>query len=661
MYTMEKMNIETLYDLKNVSQPHAYGDMVFYLETQMDKEENTYVTHLYSIHIHTKKRKKWGDQGTVQTALALSPNGKWLAYLSNGTTDKKMQIMVMPLDGGSAIQLTTEAEGVSDYQWTSNSAALYYETSNKQEVNTKEKESSKKESSEKEKPMPTVIDKLTYKLDGAGKIPQDHTYSVKKVTLASKVTEDLLVLDRPVQVKYVSQDESYLILSDKIDVADEWTYGRTVYWHDVSSGTTRSLTSSIPKGNFDFGAMSDTEEYLLLVGHDFEYAFVTQTKVYGYDVKTHQLVCLTKSLDAEVSDALVGDFQQNVKGMDVAWLTEEEFLFPATKDGKIQLYIGDLQGNTSLVYDQRLHITDGSLSQDRKQLAVTYSTLTNPSELALLDLDTKELRSLYNPNDTLLSTVTLAKPEMFWYKGADEWDIQGWYVPPVEAKEEHPAILYIHGGPQVSYGETFFHEMQVHAANGYGVLMLNPRGGNGYGQDFVKSILGDYGNKDFKDLMIGTDVVLERYPRIDPKELYVAGGSYGGFMTNWAVTHTNRFKRAITQRSISNWISFYGTSDVGAFFVEFQLQRDLSDWEGLWAMSPLAHASSATTPILIIHSEEDLRCPLEQGEQFYIAMKKNNVETKLVLFPQSNHGLSRSGLPHLRMQRLEHIVNWLAR
>lgn len=657
------MSIETLYDLKNVSQPHVHGDRVFYLETQMDKEENAYVTHLYSIHTHTKERKKWGDHGTVQTALALSPNGKWLAYLSNGTTDKKMQIMAMPLDGGSAIQLTTETEGVSTYHWTSNSAAFYYETSNKQEghtaADTKDTKEAK-ESNEKEKPMPSVIDKLAYKLDGKGKIPQDRTYNVKKITLSSKKTEEILALDRPVQVKYVSKDESYLILSDEIDEADEWTYGRTVYWHDVSSGTTRSLTSSIPKGNFDFGAMSDTEEYLLLVGHDFEYAFVTQTKVYGYDVKTHQLACLTKSLEAEVSDALVGDFQQQVKGIGLAWLTEEEFLFPATKDGKIQLYTGDRQGNTTLIYDQRLHITDGSLTQDKKQLAITYSTLTNPSELALLDLSTKELRSLYNPNDTLLSTVTLAKPEMFWYKGADEWDIQGWYVPPVEAKEEHPAILYIHGGPQVSYGETFFHEMQVHAANGYGVLMLNPRGGNGYGQDFVKSILGDYGNKDFKDLMIGTDVVLEKYPNINPKELYIAGGSYGGFMTNWAVTHTNRFKRAITQRSISNWISFYGTSDVGAFFVEFQLQRDLSDWEGLWAMSPLAYASNAATPILIIHSEKDLRCPLEQGEQFYIAMKKNNVETKLVLFPQSNHGLSRSGLPHLRMQRLEHIVNWLA-
>src|SRR5699024_8193576 len=134
----------------------------------------------------------------------------------------------------------------------------------------------------------------------------------------------------------------------------------------------------------------------------------------------------------------------------------------------------------------------------------------------------------------------------------------------------------------------------------YGVILLNPRGGNGYGQSFVSSILGDYGHKDYEDLMLGTTHVLNEHPEIDSSRLYVAGGSYGGFMTNWIVGHTDRFRAAISQRSISNWISFYGTSDIGAFFVEFQLQRDLSDVEGLWKMSPLAYAHQAKTPLLLM-------------------------------------------------------------
>ena len=239
-----------------------------------------------------------------------------------------------------------------------------------------------------------------------------------------------------------------------------------------------------------------------------------------------------------------------------------------------------------------------------------------------------------------------------------DWAIQGWYMSPIDAKENHPAVLYIHGGPQVSYGETFFHEMQALASAGYGVILLNPRGGSGYGQEFVASILDNYGDEDYQDLMNGLDVVLENHPEIDADNLYVAGGSYGGFMTNWMVTHTDRFKAAVTQRSISNWISFYGASDIGPSFVEYQLGRDLSQADELWQMSPLAHAANAKTPLLVIHGEEDLRCPLEQGQQMYIAMKKQRVETRLVTFPKSSHGLSRNGLPNLRIERLDEIADW---
>jgi Dipeptidyl aminopeptidases/acylaminoacyl-peptidases len=175
--------------------------------------------------------------------------------------------------------------------------------------------------------------------------------------------------------------------------------------------------------------------------------------------------------------------------------------------------------------------------------------------------------------------------------------------------------------------------MQALAGAGYGVIMLNPRGGSGYGQEFVASILDNYGDEDYQDLMNGTDYVLENYPSIDSERVYVAGGSYGGFMTNWMVTHTDRFKAAVTQRCISNWISFYGTSDIGPAFVEFQLGRDLSDMEELWKMSPLAHAENAKTPLLVLHGEEDYRCPQEQGEQMYIAMKKAKSRYTLCYFP----------------------------
>ncbi|AZP03925.1 S9 family peptidase [Jeotgalibaca ciconiae] len=649
----EKLSMESLFDLKSLSQPVAWGDLIFYIETTPNKEENSYHSTIYSIDRVTKERRKWGDGGTRQVGLKVSPNKKYLSYLSNNNKEKKMQVMLMPLDGGSAFALTDEKEGVSNYLWMNNSASIYYQTT---ELNEKEDD---KVPAEKKLPTPTEINKLTYKLDGMGILPQDRTYFIKKISVATEDVQTIMKEEHPIRLSYVSNDERYLLFGDDLDPEDEWSYGSTIYYYDLSSKEKRSLTTSIPKGSFYFGSMSDKEDYLLLLGNGFEHAFVSLNKVYGYDMKDHKLTCLTDELDIEVSDTIVADFQQGASGIPLTWLNEDEFLFSATYHGKIQLYKGNRQGETQILFDRQMHLTDGYYVEGTSEFITTFSTLTITSELGVINLETAELEIIYQPNKKYFETHEVIEPERFWYKGADQWDIQGWYLPPVEKRPNHPAVLYVHGGPQVCYGESFFHEMQVLAADGYGVIMLNPRGGNGYGQEFVASILGDYGNKDYEDLMLGTTHVLNEHPEIDASHLYVAGGSYGGFMTNWIVGHTDRFRAAISQRSISNWISFYGTSDIGAFFVEFQLQRDLSDMEGLWKMSPLAYAKNAKIPILMMHSDQDLRCPMEQAEQFYVAMKKNDVDTKLITFPQSNHGLSRNGLPNLRMKRFDAMMDWL--
>ena len=162
------------------------------------------------------------------------------------------------------------------------------------------------------------------------------------------------------------------------------------------------------------------------------------------------------------------------------------------------------------------------------------------------------------------------------------------------------------------------------------------------------------------DVLAALEAAIAEVDWIDADRLGVTGGSYGGFMTNWIVGHTDRFCAAVTQRSISNWISFYGTSDIGPAFVKFQLLRELDETEGLWKMSPLAYASQVKTPTLVLHGENDLRCPQEQGQQFYMALQRQGVDTKLMLFPQSSHGLSRNGLPNLRIERLQAISEWLA-
>lgn len=642
---MEKITKESLFDLKSIAQPIQYGNQVFYIENSMNQEKNCYESNIFSYHLKTGERLVWGNDGDSVNSLKLSPNKKYLSFLAYDT-NKKQQIMLMPLTGGRAFSLTDEKEGVSSYLWNDTGSTLYFQTSEIPE-------------NKKENDFPTSKSwtKLSYKLDGAGLIPEDKIYQVKKIEVSLE-EKSQLVLEKQhgFSLNHIAKDESFILITDDLDANDEWEYGSTVYYYDLKDKHSYSLTKDIPQGSFSFGTIKN-DSMCLLVGNDFTHGFVTQDKMYLYDLKKAELTCLTQEEDLQVGDGLISDFQQKNNGVLIDWLSEESFIFPVTEHGKIVLYKGNLSGDIEELFNQRVHLTDGILIDDSSMI-VTYSTLTNPSCLGLLDLKEKELTELYNPNQTFLEKIKLSTPEMFWYTGARDWKIQGWYLPPVEKKNNHKAILYIHGGPQVAYGESFFHEMQVHAANGYGVILLNPRGGQGYGQEFVKSILGDYGNEDYEDLMLGLDYCLTEYSEIDKNQVYVAGGSYGGFMTNWIVGHTNRFKAAVTQRSISNWLSFYGTSDIGPFFVKYQLQRELKDASSLWEMSPLSHAHKAKTPLLVLHGEEDLRCPQEQGEQIYTAMKKNKIPTKMVVYPESSHGLSRQGLPNLRMNRIQEIVDW---
>lgn len=648
---MEKITNESLFDLKSVSQPVVVGNQAFYLETTMNKEDNKYVSSIYRVDLDTKERTLFGDTGSMNTSLQISPDKKKLSYLSNNTKDEKVQLVTIPLTGGSATQVTHEENGISNYFWLDDSQTIYYQTT--VEVEKEEAEESS------DFPEKTVITKLNYKMDSRGITPEDRLYQIKKVTIGNEEPELVHEEDRSLSLGYVAKDESYLLYFDQLDPDDEWVYGGSMYKFDIETKNVELLTEEVPGGSFGFDLANEAEDYFIFTGNDFEYKFVTDNHVYGYDLPNKKLTDLTPDLPFGVGDTLVDDFQQNTGGENVWWLEDgKTFLFKTTEHGKVTLYKGSKSGGVEKVFDEDIHITGLDLLDDTNQAVITYSTLTRPSVVASLDLKTSTVTDLYDPNEAYFEKVTVTQPERFWYKSARDWDVQGWYVPPVDAKPNHPAILYIHGGPQVSYGETFFHEMQALSSKGYGVILINPRGGSGYGQDFVASILNNYGDEDYQDLMNGTDFVLENHPEIDSDNLYVVGGSYGGFMTNWIVTQTDRFKAAVTQRSISNWLSFYGTSDIGPAFVEFQLGRDLSDAEGLWQMSPLAHTENANTPLLVIHGEDDLRCPLEQGQQMYIAMKKQRVDTRFVTFPKSSHGLSRNGLPNLRLERLEEIVQW---
>lgn len=280
-------------------------------------------------------------------------------------------------------------------------------------------------------------------------------------------------------------------------------------------------------------------------------------------------------------------------------------------------------------------------------------------EIYQLNLQENKQLQVTRFNQSILKNKYIASPKEIVYKAANHV-VKGFVLYPkdFDAKNSYPAILDIHGGPKTVYGKVYYHEMQYWASQGYFVFYANPRGSDGKGDAFA-DIRGRYGTIDYEDLMNFTDLVLEKTPQINPKKVYVTGGSYGGFMTNWIVGHTDRFKAAVTQRSISNWLSFHGTSDIGFYFSKDQTDgHPLTDMDKLYEQSPIKYTRNVKTPLLFIHSDQDYRCPIEQAMQFFTLLKEQGLDTKLVWFKGETHELSRSGKPQARIKRLSEITQW---
>jgi dipeptidyl aminopeptidase/acylaminoacyl peptidase len=344
-------------------------------------------------------------------------------------------------------------------------------------------------------------------------------------------------------------------------------------------------------------------------------------------------------------------------------------------DGKSLYFQAGVKGETHLF---RINIGSKSIDQvtsgpravrgidfnwPSKTMVYLVNDFKHLDDLYVADVSGRNERKLTNFNDALWKQLELADVERFSYKSADDWTVDGFLVKPIgwQSGKKYPLILSIHGGPAGMYGVDWFHEFQGYAAKGYAVLYTNPRGSTGYGQKFERGIVGEWGGKDYIDVMKGVDSALEKNPWLDAERMGVTGGSYGGYLTNWIVGHTDRFKAAVTLRSVANFVSDEGTRD-GAFGHTADFGGDLFEkFELYWDRSPLKYAPNVKTPTLILHSDNDFRVPLEQGEQWFRALKKFGVTTEVVMFPRENHNLTRTGEPRHLVESLNWQLYWFDR
>ena len=304
-------------------------------------------------------------------------------------------------------------------------------------------------------------------------------------------------------------------------------------------------------------------------------------------------------------------------------------------------------------------VVAGSLTPDGRRAALTLGGFQRPGVLAVLDVESGALRELWDPNAALFAERRLGEIEEIWYPAADGRRIQGWIVKPpdFDPAKKYPLILEIHGGPHAAYGVTFFHEFRVLAAAGYVVLHVNPRGSTTYGQEFANVIQYHYPGDDVGDLLAGVDEVVRR-GYVDTERMGVTGGSGGGLLTNWIVTRTDRFACAITQRCVADWASMWWSSDFAMFTPTWFRRAPHEDFEEFRSRSPVYFAERIKTPLMIIHSEEDWRTPIGQGEAMFRALRRQRKPVVMVRFPGESHELSRSGMPSRRVQNQQHIRRW---
>jgi dipeptidyl aminopeptidase/acylaminoacyl peptidase len=635
------------------------GKSAIYTVQRVDRKTEKKYANLWIVPTGGGEARQftYGDQN--DTRPRWSPDGAQIAFLSNrGDREKPAQIYLIPLGGGEARPLTSIAGSIEDFAWSPDGKRIVCT------VRKHDPEELERQEDERKKKLGVVArhyDRLFYKLDGAGYLPHErwHLWVVDaRSGKARQLTHHSIYDER--NPTWSPDGKWIAFVSNRSPQPDARPWAMDVYIMPASGGEMRLIAT--PIGDKTLLSFSPDGRWLAYYAQQGE----------GLDYKNNGLWLvpsdgsqparnLTEKYDLHVSTWTINDLGQP-EVMPPAWSNDGQRLyFPVTQHGSSLLFsIGADGENLQTVIGEGGVV--GSFSFDRQQqcMAYFYGTMGDPCQIWLHEVQTTTHRQLTRHNDDLLAGLALGQVETHWIDGPSGNRIQGWVIKPpgFDPSRQYSSILEIHGGPLTQYGNYFMHEFYYLASQGHVVHFCNPRGGRGYGEAHAAAIWGNWGSADFDDLMAWSDYMAAQ-AYIDPQRMGVTGGSYGGYMTVWIIGHTHRFKAAATQRCLSNFLSMWGSSDYNwTFQNELQAGAPFEDFQKYWDLSPIKYIGNARTPTLVLHNEMDLRCPIEQGEQVFVALKRLGVETEMVRFPDEFHGLSRTGRTDRRIARLNHIARW---
>jgi dipeptidyl aminopeptidase/acylaminoacyl peptidase len=617
------------------------GRRIAYVCKRLDREKNEYVSY---IALWEDGESRPYTAGEKDSAPRWSPDGRTLAFVS--AREGKAQIYLLPANGGEPRRLTEAALGAGTPLWSPDGRFIVYAGA---------VSCFPGDEGDDDRPAPThVIDRAVFKLDGVGLTDRRRMHLVV-VDVATGESRQITDGDFNDGSPAWSHDSAYIAFAADRDPNWDLRSGSDVWIVPREGGTPRCLTDGL--GVWGEPVFSPDGSQLAISGYhrpDDPSGYYSRLWVLprgGGEPRD-----ILEGTDLSPGDSVSGDWSTPGPGTPI-W-TADGLLFAASDHGDTDLYRwnGELRKLTA----GGRHIMDFSLCAG--QVAATISDGSRPGEIyrgTISGDGAVSLEPLTHHNDDYLATTSIMTPERVQFAGADGDEVDGWVMKPAGFEEgrRYPLVLYMHGGPHVAYGDTFFHEFQVLAGTGFGVFYCNPHGSTSSGRRFQTVIIGDWGNRDYADIMAAADLV-QALPWVDPRRVGIAGGSYAGFMTNWVLGHTDRFAAAVTERSICNHLSQGGTSDWAATRGERLGGTPEGNPDLLWDRSPLKYVRNVHTPTLVIHSERDDRCPIEQGEQWFMALKRLGVTTRFIRFPEESHGLSRGGKPSRRVERLNFITGW---
>ncbi|USZ66849.1 S9 family peptidase [Halorussus salilacus] len=646
---METVRAKDYHEIVQVGEPRVSpdGERVAFVRTVPESGEE-YEATVYVVPVGGDEPRQFTVSEGVDGQPRWSPSGDRLAFVSTrGADDDRPQLWVMPTDGGEARRVTDVVGGVSDIAWSPDGSRIAFV----QQVTGEDREEGRDtdiggEEYEPEDPDPRVIDRTVYR---AGERYFDGRRS--HVYVADVEAEEV----------------TRLTDGDRDHSGPEWADETTLYYGVERTGDPdQNIAVDIAEYDLDAGeetetvvqttawgaTLAATSDGRLAYAHTpEENATLRQTELKVLDRETGEVTTPTASLDRTVGG-----------GMEPQWGPDEEALYFATPDeGDVAVWRapGDASADPERVVAEGT-VSGASVGEDA--VAFVRSEWDHPGDVFVSTLRGAETRRLTRVNREYLDERAICQPEEIRFEGGDGREIQGWVLTPpdFEESEEYPLAVEIHGGPHSMWttSGTMWHEFQLLAARGYVVFWSNPRGSSGYGEEFMAAIGGgEWGQVAYDDIMAGVDEVASR-EYVDEENMFVTGGSYGGYMTTWVVGHTDRFAGAVSQRGVYELNSFYGSTDA---FKLIEWDFDATPWDDhdfLWERSPAAYADRVETPTLLVHSDDDFRVPVNNAEMLYLLYRKNGVETRLVRYPREGHELSRSGEPGHVVDRLERIVRW---